>query len=82
MASTVSLELLSAELQIQIMTQLDTINALQAIVRTSPRLYQVFRINKEQILSRVARQCFHPTAVLEALIIARLSQWGHPVPKE
>ena len=82
MAATVSLELLYAELQIQIMVQLDTIEALQAVIRASPRLHQVFRINKEQVLSRVARQCFHPTAVLEALSVARLSQWGHPLPKE
>ena len=82
MAATVPLELLSAELQIEIMKQMDTIDGLHAVICASPRLYQVFRINKEQILSRVARQCFHPTAVLEALSVARLSQWGRPLPRE
>lgn len=82
MATTVSFELLSAELQIQIMKQLDTIDALHAVIRASPRLYQVFRINKAKILSRVARKGFHPTTLLEALSVARLSQWGHPLPKE
>lgn len=82
MADTVSLELLSAELQIQIMKRVDTIDALHAVICASPRLYQVFRFNEEQILSRIARQGFHPTAVLEALSVARLSIWGYPLPKE
>lgn len=73
MTDKMFLELLSVELQIQIMIQFDTIGTLHALICASPRLYQVFRVNKEQILSRVSRQLFHPTAVLDALSVARLS---------
>lgn len=82
MIDAISRESLPVELQVHIMLQLDTIDALYALIRASPRLYQVFCINKENVLSRISRRLFHPTAILEALSIARLLQSGRPLPLE
>ena len=71
------LDVLSPELQYQILAQADSLTTLYALIRASPRLYQIFRLSKEAILSTVALFQFHPAVQPEALAIARLYQLRH-----
>ena len=70
-----TLEVLSPEIQQQILSKLDDIDALHALIRASPRLYQVFQLNKDTILSTIALNQFHPAVRPEALAVARLAQF-------
>lgn len=78
MAGDSALELLFPELQLQILLQLDTIESLHTLILTSPRIYQVFRINKEITLSTIARQQLPPAAIQDALAIEKVSQIEQP----
>ena len=69
-----TLELLSPELQEQILLQLECLDTLHAVIRASPRLYQVFRFNRETILSTIVLCQFHPAVQPEAMAIAKLEQ--------
>ena len=72
-----ALELLSPELQQQILLQLACLDTLHALIRACPRLYKVFRLNKEVVLSAVTLHQFHPAVQPEALAIAHLEQYKH-----
>ncbi len=72
-----ALEVLSPEIQQQILLKLDDIDALHALIRASPRLYQVFRLNEDTILSTIALNHFHPAVRPEALAVAKLAQLQH-----
>ena len=69
-----ALELLSPELQQKILLQTETLENLYTLIRSSPRLYQVFRLNRETTLSSIALCQFHPAVQSEALAIAKLAQ--------
>ncbi|KAL9135023.1 MAG: hypothetical protein Q9175_003794 [Cornicularia normoerica] len=77
MSEDSAFERLSPELQQQILLQSDTLDTLYALIRASPRLYQVFRLNKETILSTIALCQFHPAVQPEAMAIAKLEQQQH-----
>ena len=81
MAQMAALERLSTELQVQIMLDLDGTGTLYSLIRSSPRLLDVFCANKSVVLSGLARKGFHPSVLLEALSIARLCELPHPVPR-
>lgn len=63
MTSQNPLELLSPELQRRILSLLDSFESLYAIIRASPRLHQVFRLNQKTILSTVTFRQFDPERV-------------------
>ncbi len=69
-----ALELLSPELQQKILLQSETLDNLYALIRSSPRFYQVFRLNRETTLSSIALCQFHPAVQSEAVAIAKLEQ--------
>ncbi len=73
-----ALELLLPELQRRILLQLESFNTLHALILASPRLYQVFRLNRKVVLSELARQRFDPTAIEAGLAIERLCQIEDP----
>lgn len=72
-----ALELLSPELQLQILLHSSNLDTLYALIRASPRFYQVFQLNKETTLSAVALCQFHPAVQPEAVAIAQLEQLEH-----
>lgn len=78
MAEESVLESLSPELQRLILLQLDSFEALHALILASPRFYQLFKINRETAFSAIARRRFHRAAVWEALAIERLAQVEKP----
>ena len=78
MAGESILELLSPELQRLILLQLDSFEALHALIVASPRFYQLFKINREIAFSTIARRRFHRAAIWEALAIERLAQVERP----
>ena len=67
-----TLESLSPELQQHILSQLQDLNALSALIHASPRFYQVFRLNKDATLSTIALGQFHPAVRQEAIAAAKL----------
>ena len=78
MASQSALEQLCPELQIQILSYSDSFATLYDFIRASPRLYQIFRSNKEYTLSSVARRQCHYFAIYGALMIDRLTLLQKP----
>ena len=72
------LELLLPELQLQILSHLDSFHTLRALVLASPRLYQVYQSNKQVLLSSIARRVSHIGAICHALAIERLKQLEQP----
>ena len=78
MAGGSVLESLSPELQRLILLQLDSFEALHALIVASPRFYQLFRINREIAFSAIARHRFHRAAIWEALAIEKLAQVETP----
>ena len=82
MAKMSALEMLAPELQLQILLNANTPDDLQALIRASPRLCQVYLLNKEIILSAVARRQFHPAVISDALFIATISQLNHPLSRD
>lgn len=73
------IERLLPELQILLLQQAGTPDELHALIRSSPRLLQVFLLNKQKILSAVARRQFHPAVLPDALIFAKISQCAQPL---
>ncbi len=78
MTSQNALELLLPELQRRILLQLESFDTLHALILASPRLYQVFRLNRKVVLSELARQRFGPAAIEAGLAIERLCQIEDP----
>ena len=77
-----TLEIFAPELQLQILLNTDTPDELHALLQASPRLYQVFRLNKETVLSAVTRRQFHPAVIPDALFFANISQLEQPLPRD
>ena len=77
-----ALEKLAPEIQLQILLSADTADDLCALIQASPRLYNVFSLNKDAILSAVACRQFHPAVISDALFFARISQLEQPLPRD
>ncbi|CAD6567892.1 MAG: hypothetical protein ASARMPRED_001179 [Alectoria sarmentosa] len=82
MAKTSALESLAPELQLQILVNADTPDDLHALIQASSRLYQVYLLNKEAVLSGVACRQFHPAVISDALFFAKISQLEQPLPRD
>ena len=79
MAEYSALEMLAPEIQLQILVNADTPKDLYALIQASPRLYQVYLLNKDLALSAVAYRQFHPAVTTEALFFAKISQLEQPL---
>ena len=77
MAEGSTLEVLSPELQKKILLHLDSLVTLYALIRASPRIHQVFRLNRETTLSTIVLGKFHPTVQPEAIAVAKLAHLQH-----
>ena len=69
-----ALEVLQPELQQQVLLQVQTPKDLHAIMKASPRLFQVYSLNKERTLSTIARRQFHSATLPDALRLVKLAQ--------
>ena len=67
------LEVLSPELQLKIMLQFEDLDTLSSFIRASPRMYQVFRLNKNIVLSTTALNHIHPIVQQEVIAVAGLA---------
>ncbi|KAL8668385.1 MAG: hypothetical protein Q9168_006983 [Polycauliona sp. 1 TL-2023] len=74
-----TLETLSPEIQAQIMRNVNSLSALLAIIRASPRFYQVFRDRREYILTQVAFNPFHPLIINDVWGLAKALQLDKPL---
>lgn len=74
MSHNCTLEDLEPELQRDIMLEATTPSQVFNLIKASPRLYHVFALNKQFILSTVARRQFHPAVLSEALTFAKIPQ--------
>lgn len=82
MAKQGALELLAPELQLHILLNANTPDDLHALIQASPRLYQVYLLNKDTLLSAVARRQFHPAVISDALFFAKISQLEYPLSRD
>lgn len=82
MAEECALESLAPELQLQILLNADTPEHLHALIQASPRLYQVYLSNKDNVLSAVACRQFHPTVISDAIFFAQISQLAQPLTRD
>ena len=82
MAKNSALEMLAPELQLQILFHSATPDDLHALIQASPRLYQLYLLNTDTILSAVAKRQFHPAVVSDALFFAKISQLEQPLPRD
>ena len=82
MAKQGALELLAPELQLHILLNANTPDDLHALIQASPRLYQVYLLNKDTVLSTVARRQFHPAVISDALFFAKISQLEYPLSRD
>ena len=76
-----ALESSPAEVIVQIMFQLQNVDALANLIRASPKLLHIFCDDKSNILFHVGKASFHPEAQLDALSIASLCDLPHPLPR-
>ena len=65
---------LSAELITSILLEVPTLQSLWALIRASPKAYQVFLISKETILISLMHRSIRPAAFVDALAAVRASQ--------
>ena len=79
MATKSALELLPPEIQLQILVNANTPNDLHALIQASPRLYQLYSLNKDFALSAVACRNIHSAVITDALIFAKISQFEKPL---
>ncbi len=79
MAKGGALEILAPELQLQVLLNADTPEDLHALIQASPRLFQVFSLNKDTVLSALARRQFNPAVLSDALFFAEISQLEQPL---
>ena len=82
MAGNCPIEMLAPELQLHILSNVNTAGDLHALIRASPRFYQVFLHNKDTVLSAVTRRQFHPAVISDALFFAKLSQLEQPLSRD
>ena len=73
-----TLEMLLPELQQRVLLEMDSFDTLYALICASPRMHQVFRLNRRTTLSKVARCLFDPTTIRAELGIERLCQIEDP----
>ena len=73
MAEDSALEVLAPELQQKILLHLESLDTLHALIRASPRILQVFRLNRETTLSRIALGHYHLAVQPEAIAVAKLA---------
>jgi len=73
-----SLELLEPELQRYILLEATTPIQILNLIKASRRFHQVFLLNREFILSTMARRRLHPAVFPEALTFATMSQFEQP----
>ncbi|KAL8838570.1 MAG: hypothetical protein Q9205_001845 [Flavoplaca limonia] len=78
--SSPTLETLTPEVQVQIMRNIGSIPALFSLLRASPRYYQVFRNQREYLLTQVAFNQFHPGIIEDVWNMAKVFQIPQPVP--
>jgi hypothetical protein len=74
MSHDCTLENLGPELQRAIMLEVTSPSQLFNLIKSSPRLFHVFLLNKAFILSTIARRQFHPAVLSEALTLVNLLQ--------
>ena len=79
MATESAFELLPPEIQLQILINANTPNDLHALIQASPRLYQLFVLNKNLALSAVASRNIHSAVITDALVFAKISQFEKPL---
>lgn len=82
MSHDCALEHLEPEIQRDIMLKATTPNEIFNLIKASPRFYHVFLLNKQFILSTVARRQFHPAVLSEALTFAKIPQFGQQCARE
>lgn len=82
MAKGSALETLAPELQLRILRDASTPDDLHALIQASPRLYQVYLLNKDIVLAAVARGQFHPAVMPDALIFAKIAQLKQPLSRD
>ena len=82
MSSDTFLEVLPPELQQRIMLHLENLDTLHSLIHASPRLYQVFLLTRESILSTITLSQFHPAVQSEAMAVARLAHLQHQLPHD
>ena len=73
-----ALERLSPELQQQILSHLDTLESLHALINASPRFFQLFRINKGITLSAIVHRLLPLTVTKVSPAIEKVLQLGQP----
>ncbi|KAL9582625.1 MAG: hypothetical protein Q9212_003185 [Teloschistes hypoglaucus] len=73
-----SMETLSPELQAQIMHHCQSFRSLYSLLQASPRFFQVFRSQKDVILSHLAYKQFHPALFEDIWTLAAASQIPQP----
>ena len=78
MAACSALDLLVPELQRRILLQLESFDTLYAFILASPRIHQVFRLNRKAVLSKIARRRFSPAAIRDVLAIEKLREIENP----
>ena len=74
--------MLAPELQLQTLFNAATPDDLHALIQASPRIYQVFLLNKDTLLSAVARRQFHPAVIPDALFVVAISKFKRPLPRD
>ena len=77
-----ALELLAPELQLRVLLNADTPKDLHSLIHASPRLFRVFLLNKDTVLSEVTRRQFHPAVYSDALFCAKISQLEQPLSRD
>ena len=82
MATKSALELLPPEIQLQILVNADNPNDLHALIQASPRLYQLYILNKNLVLSKVACRNIHSAVMTDALVVARISHLEKPLSRK
>ena len=77
-----ALEILAPELQLQLLFTVATPDDLHALIQASPRLLQLYQLNKEAVLSAVAHRQFHAAVISDATFFAKISQLEQPIPRD
>ncbi len=73
-----ALDQLLPELQRRILLHLESFDTLHAFILASPRIHQVFRLNRKAILSKIARRRFSPAAIRDILATEKLREIEKP----
>ncbi|KAI4232935.1 MAG: hypothetical protein L6R40_007257 [Gallowayella cf. fulva] len=77
-----TLEALVPEIQVQIMRNVSSRQTLIALLRASPRFYQVFRTRKDYLLTQLAFSRFRPEIIHTVWSLAKTLQLPRPATRE